>query len=400
MEDVMLASVIIPVHNADKYLAHCLDSMAEQSMDFDDYEVICVDDGSNDGSAEILKRYAFSMPNLVIISQSNKGVSAARNAALDAARGQYVFFVDADDFAEASMLSDVMDEAKKTYPDLLIYGFYEHFAGKGTDIPREMCEEVGLYGRDFSVPDIEGLITILITPNVWRIAFRRDFLNDNGLRFHEGLATSEDLAFIYESIFLASRIRLVGERLYHYRRDGGQTLTRLERGCAGLDALDAVRDTLLKKGALDESVLSHFYTVVVDTLRYSLGFAGSLAEFEMIFDEYVRRWKPFVVKNLGLADGWYKTFLDDLLGSEKAADYLWKLHERDQADIEELRRRLAESDAVAGELQKAIGEANEQRDEAFRSRDEYEASYSYRLGKKLLYVPSRIRRAMNNTKDT
>ncbi len=112
----MFLSIIIPVYNGEQYISACLDSCLEQ--DISDYEIICINDGSVDNSLCILKEYSAKHPNIVLIDKENEGVSAARNDGLDASRGMYIMFVDADDLIQHNTLGLIKDTAsKKTAKD-------------------------------------------------------------------------------------------------------------------------------------------------------------------------------------------------------------------------------------------------------------------------------------------
>lgn len=222
------ASIVIPVHDAGRHLARCLDSAASQMLP--GVEFVCVDDGSADGSAEELSRRAREDARFRVLSQPCRGVSAARNAGVAAARGEWVLFMDADDCAEPDLARRLVEAAREVDAQVAVCSFDEFCEGPERHFPRERCPEESLYGRAFSLADMEGPSTELVTPNVWRMAFRRDFLEAEGVSFPEDLSTSEDLAFIYRALFAADRIRLVPEVLYHYRRDAAGSLTRRDRG--------------------------------------------------------------------------------------------------------------------------------------------------------------------------
>ena len=119
----MFLSMIIPVYNTEKYLAECLDSCLAQDFPYDDYEIICVNDGSKDGSLDILRSYEARYPNIIVIDQPNGGVSAARNAGLDAARGDYIWFIDADDFIQESVLAEIKALTAEKSPERLTFRF-------------------------------------------------------------------------------------------------------------------------------------------------------------------------------------------------------------------------------------------------------------------------------------
>ena len=109
----MFLSFIVPVYNTEMYLRECLDSLLTQDIPYDDYEIICVNDGSTDGSLQILREYERNCSNVTVIDQANSGVSTARNAGLDIARGQYIWFIDSDDVVLHDILGDVFDNILK-----------------------------------------------------------------------------------------------------------------------------------------------------------------------------------------------------------------------------------------------------------------------------------------------
>ena len=125
--DKPVVSVIVPVYNVEPYLRKCLDSLRSQSLS--DIEVILVNDGSTDGSAELLRRAAEEDSRFHVIHQENRGTAAARYAGIQAARGEYVGFVDADDYVEPEMYARMYGEACIAQADLVVCGYWEHTGG-------------------------------------------------------------------------------------------------------------------------------------------------------------------------------------------------------------------------------------------------------------------------------
>ena len=113
-------SIVIPIYNAEKYLESCMDSILSQRSAVD-YEIILVDDGSIDKSAQLCDRYAQELPCVTVIHQVNQGVSVARNTGIGAARGQYILFLDSDDLWETDLLETVT-EALRQQPDMAVFG--------------------------------------------------------------------------------------------------------------------------------------------------------------------------------------------------------------------------------------------------------------------------------------
>ncbi|NCC99025.1 MAG: glycosyltransferase [Bacteroidia bacterium] len=119
----MLLSIIVPVYNVSKYLSKCLDSLLLQNIDLSKYEIIIVDDGSTDDSGLIADKYASQYSNIVVIHKTNGGLSDARNKGIDIAKGQYIQFVDSDDYLEPNVLGILLDKIERYNLDVLRYNY-------------------------------------------------------------------------------------------------------------------------------------------------------------------------------------------------------------------------------------------------------------------------------------
>ena len=206
----MFLSFIVPVFNTERYLPQCLDSLLAQ--DDQDYEIICVNDGSTDGSADILASYAHSHPNLVVIHQPNSGVATARNAGLAAARGQYIWFVDSDDLIRENALSMLARALEEVDCDLLEIGGYQ--------FEETLSDEEKAMGKE--LPDnVPGPGSV-----VWRSLIRREFLLSRHLTFrHPELTHGEDGQFMYELSMENPKTASLDEPLYFYRLRAGSAET-------------------------------------------------------------------------------------------------------------------------------------------------------------------------------
>ena len=114
-----MISIVVPVYNVEKYLPKCLDSLIGQT--YQDIEIICVNDGSTDGSLEILEQYATKDPRIIVISQENQGPSETRNKGVDIAKGEWMMFVDSDDWLELSCCEQIMSQSETC--DLAIFSY-------------------------------------------------------------------------------------------------------------------------------------------------------------------------------------------------------------------------------------------------------------------------------------
>ena len=210
-----LISVIIPVYNVQEHLPKCLESVLGQT--FRNLEVICVDDCSSDASPEILREQAAKDSRLRIISQdSNCGVSASRNKGLAAARGEYVFFLDADDWIDAGHLEAMYSKAIETGRNIIVN---ESWLKEFPDRSEKPSEKSILNGESGVFP-VECVQSRLYQ-TVWSRFYRRSFIEDNGLRFPEELQYGEDYYFSGLAEVLQEDSYVFAGPPYHYRQRTG-----------------------------------------------------------------------------------------------------------------------------------------------------------------------------------
>lgn len=216
----MLFSIIIPVYNVEQYLRDCLDSVVAQT--YPDYEVICVNDGSTDGSLVLLEKYRQRYPHITIISQQNKGLSAARNAGIQAAKGDYLFFLDSDDWIEPESL-EILAE-KQEGEDLLWFNGRRVFEDGATEEPDSGIEETLLTGWECYNKYALVSRKFHFVCSVLRL-YRREYLLQNNLFFEEGIY-HEDNFFTPLACYYAQTVKVIPDCLYIYRiREGSITQT-------------------------------------------------------------------------------------------------------------------------------------------------------------------------------
>ena len=200
-------SVIIPAYNAEKYIRRCLVSIAEQTLP--DIEVIVVNDGSTDGTGKIADEFARSDPRFHVIHQENKGVAAARQAALNYASGVYSIHVDSDDWINPEMLEHLVSRALEEDDDMVICDFIVHGKDGQIEVWRqdpESSDHWVVLGKTFH--DLHGsLCNKLIRKSCYIMA---------GARFDESMYACEDLWVTLSLMTLPIRIAYLGEALYHY----------------------------------------------------------------------------------------------------------------------------------------------------------------------------------------
>lgn len=207
---IMFLSFIIPVYNAEKYLPECLDSLLCQDLPHSDYEILCVNDGSKDGSLAVLLDYQTRFSNIRVIDKENGGVTTARNAGLNAAAGEFIWFVDADDLIKANSLSGLKAMIPESGCDRVVFGAYEF-----TDILTE--EELERSRQNLLTTNTSWYDAV-----VWRSLLRKDFLKQHDLYFrYPELTHGEDGLFMYE-VTLENPVTVATEEvLYFYRIHSG-----------------------------------------------------------------------------------------------------------------------------------------------------------------------------------
>ncbi len=215
-----LLSVVLPVHKVEGYLAQCLDSLLGQS--FTDVEIIAVDDCSPDRSGEILAGYAARDPRVRVVTMSeNVGLGRARNAGLDAATGDYVWFVDSDDWLAMGALGAVARRLRDTGADVLVVGF-DRVHWDGRVVPGSGTETLPLAPETFTVESWPRIVKVLHV--AWNKVVRRDLLVKLGFRFEPGWY--EDVSFTYPVLVAAQRISTLPRVCVHYRQRRTGAITR------------------------------------------------------------------------------------------------------------------------------------------------------------------------------
>jgi len=247
----MLLSVIIPVYNVEQYLKACLDAVVAQN--YSDFEVICINDGSTDGSSLILDEYAAKYSNISIIHQENKGLSAARNAGMRVAKGDYIFFLDSDDWIESDALKMLAD--KQNGEDLLCFNGRRHFEDGRTETPDTGIVEERLTGWEYYNKYALVSRKFHFVCTVLRL-YRREYLLKNNLFFEEGIY-HEDNLFTPLACYFAKSVKVIPDILYVYRiREGSIIQTaNVQRLFDLITVANKLSDFFIPISGLDKSQL-------------------------------------------------------------------------------------------------------------------------------------------------
>ncbi len=245
-------SVIIPIYNAEKYIGDCLDQLLSQSMS--DIEIICINDGSEDDTKNILRKYAEKDARIRHISQKNKGAGEARNYGLSLATGEYVIFLDADDRFEPYMAERLLNKAKTHNADVVICRS-DSFSDLTGDIIHEAWKTPteAFHGKDiFSPCEMHDILFQMVQGWAWDKLFRTEYVKKHKLTY-PNLPNSHDLVFVFQGLVLAERIAFVNETLVHRRMNvsGSISNSRADSWDSPYKAVQYIIEVLKKKDMLD-----------------------------------------------------------------------------------------------------------------------------------------------------
>ncbi len=208
-----LISLIVPIYNEEKHLLQCLDSLVK--LPSATLEILLIDDGSTDRSLEIGKHYARNHPNITVFEQDKLGVSAARNRGIQESKGQYLCFVDGDDWVEESFAGTLLNTLEAHAPDLVVFGFHK-VDEKGKIL--ETILPMGSVEIDMKTHPDEWYrcIGMGMGPFVWNKVFKKSILDEEQITFPQ-MSNSEDFVFAWDVVSKSQRILFLDQALYNYR---------------------------------------------------------------------------------------------------------------------------------------------------------------------------------------
>ena len=198
-------SFILPVYNVEPYIEKCIRSIRDKDMPYKEYEIIVINDGSPDNSKEIVKNLQKEIPNILLINQENQGVSAARNKGIDNANGEYLVFIDPDDYVNPNLLRKLYDRVKRDNLDILQSGrslvssdgIVRHMVGN-EDIKGKIFDGISaFYQKDKEFQFFDSSVGYL---------YKRCLINENNIKFPVGVVHLEDGVFIRKIFTLAKRV--------------------------------------------------------------------------------------------------------------------------------------------------------------------------------------------------
>lgn len=244
-------SVVMPCYNAEKYLEETMESVLAQT--FQDFEIICVDDGSTDSTPEILKKFAASDSRIRVITDTNHGQGYQRNRGIEAAQGKYIYYMDSDDLLEENCFEIIYQYAEENRLDLLYFegtAFYE-----SAELEEQFPNYKWLYKRREAYPAVytgeeiyvkfrsQERIVLIVSPCLQLV--RREYLNEKHIRFPQ-LHALEDNLYTFQSLLQADRVMCLGRSLFKRRVRCGSTMTK-DNSLEKVEALTAIMQEVLKE---------------------------------------------------------------------------------------------------------------------------------------------------------
>lgn len=217
-------SIIIPIYNVEKYLSKCLDSLVNQT--FTDIEIICVNDGSSDNSLQVLNEYASQDNRIKVINQENLGVSTARNVGIDNATGEYLLFVDADDWLDLKTCEILYNSISINSADLLSFNAF--FVKNKQEI----------YG-------LKKNLNSVLYGEMWSISYKKDFLLKYNIKFPKHIKIAEDHIFKIQALINTNKILILEDYLYYYCADRENSSSKI-------------------KSVVDDDIQSFYYLIEQD----------------------------------------------------------------------------------------------------------------------------------------
>lgn len=269
-------SVIVPVYNGEKYLKKCLNSILNQTLQ--DIEIICVDDGSTDNSSDILKKFASKDNRIKLVStEKNNGQGFARNLALNEVNGDFIAFIDADDWIDSNALELLFLKAKNNNLNMLFFQMVNYI-----DSPKNLVE-TDLYNHQcfinigidentiFNLDDVHDCLFEIPVGPVSKL-YKREFLEHNKLKFPENMLF-EDNAFFYNAFFKCNRAGFLKKQLYYRRRHKNSVTQRMDESKFDIiKATNAMLDVFFENNKYDEfkkEVINHTFSMLLEWFKKS-----------------------------------------------------------------------------------------------------------------------------------
>lgn len=263
-----LLSFIVPMYNVSKYLEDCLNSLVCQDMSHDEYEIILIDDGSTDNTAQIAEEYCNKYSNITLIKKENGGVSEARNVGIENASGKYIWFIDSDDFIAPSCLKSICK---------ILLDYEPHFVSMSYIKVTENCHFQESDGYELRFVPINQKLT---SSTVCMTILRRDTIIENNIRFNKELKYGEDTLFQYYYYILSNnQVSIyIKNNLYAYRQRANSSLNSKKKSDFARRTQDFIKMAKIYKSDFDNKIVSDDEMLKYIKRAQYLSIEGALTE--------------------------------------------------------------------------------------------------------------------------
>ncbi|HJF44356.1 glycosyltransferase family 2 protein [Thermophilibacter provencensis] len=243
-------SVLVPIYNVERYLERCLTSLVGQT--YDDFEAICINDGSTDGSRAIIQRFLDADSRFRVIDKENSGYGASMNRGLDVACGRYVAILESDDFFEPDALAVLHEAAEMNQAEVVKANFYLYWSRP--EERRELFRVVDEVEAGHVLRPLDDLAVFFRKPSIWSALYRRDFLVDDGIRFLETPGASyQDSGFNFKVWASARRVAFLAAPVLNYRQDNeGSSVNNPGKVFCVCDEYASMEEFVRARGSADE----------------------------------------------------------------------------------------------------------------------------------------------------
>lgn len=267
-------SLIIPVYNVQEYIEKALQSVANQT--FKDFEVIIVNDGSKDQSVEIAKKFINKYDNFKLINQENQGLSAARNTGLREAKGEYIAFIDSDDFIESNFLEELYHLSVDNDADISYCNYKIYYPKMNWSLYMPFASRSKVYSKQKALKTL--ILDVTLHYYAWNKLYKRTLFTDNNIEFPDMFF--EDIATTPRLLYFANKCAVSSKGLYHYTRRKGSILSTMNVKKVNdyTTSLGIIRNFIDKQGEYDK----------YKTILKIYGLRVMLVNYYSIFDMHFR----------------------------------------------------------------------------------------------------------------
>lgn len=371
-------SIVIPVYNVQEYLTECMESVIGQTLK--EIEIICVNDGSTDGSPEILERFAARDKRIVLIHRENGGYGCAVNEGMNRAAGEYVGIVEPDDYVPPDMYQDLYRTAKEYELDFVKADFYRFTTGADGErelVYNHLSQKPEDYNRVFTPARCPEALRFVM--NTWSGIYRREFLEEHNIRHHETPGASfQDNGFWIQTFIYGERAMIIDRPYYRNRRDNpaSSVNSREKVYCINIE-YDYIRGILTKNPDIWERFKYMYWFKKYHNYMGTLWRIG-----EEYRREYVVRFSEELRRGMALGEVKREVFSDlawshiQGMAEDPERYYVCRVYAK-SAD-ERLFERINELELKNQKLKDEIAKVR--------------SSKSFRLGRLLLYLPGKLKK--------